>query len=58
MNISPIKPTIGASVSGVDLNHLTDDDKATLKNALLTHQVLFFKAFDQPIASGIGKFVW
>lgn len=44
MNISPIKPTIGASVSGVDLNHLTDDDKATLKNALLTHQVLFFKA--------------
>lgn len=44
MNISSIKPTIGASVSGVDLNHLTDDDKATLKNALLTHQVLFFKA--------------
>ncbi|MDO4450403.1 MAG: taurine dioxygenase [Moraxella sp.] len=43
LTVTPIKPTIGATVSGVDLNQLTDSDNQAIKDALLKHQVLFFK---------------
>lgn len=43
MNITPLKSTIGAIISDIDLNQLTDDDRHTIKKALLSHQVLFFK---------------
>lgn len=43
IQITPIKPAIGATITGVDLNHLSADDNEAIKDALLKHQVLIFK---------------
>lgn len=42
ITITPIKPAIGAKITGIDLNNLSYDDNTIIKNALLEHQVLFF----------------
>lgn len=46
LNISPIKSTIGAVIDGVDLNQLNDDTLQQIKDALLKHQVIFFRNQD------------
>lgn len=46
LNISPIKSTIGAVIDGVDLNQLNDDTLQQIKDALLKHQVVFFRNQD------------
>lgn len=43
LQITPIKPTIGAIVEGVDLNNLTEQTHEQIRQALLAHQVLFFR---------------
>jgi taurine dioxygenase len=44
VNIRPLTPTIGAVVEGVDLAQpLSDDLLAQIRNALLTHEVIFFE---------------
>jgi taurine dioxygenase len=50
LDISPLTPTIGAEVQGVDLAHPIDDDTlAGLRQALLDWKVLFFR--DQDITT-------
>ncbi|WP_432481283.1 taurine dioxygenase [Moraxella sp. ZY200743] len=44
--IKPIKQTIGAIIEGVNLNELTDEALAQIKQALLDHQVIFFRNQD------------
>lgn len=39
----PIKPTLGAIVTGIDLNTPTQADVRAIHEGLLTHQVLFFR---------------
>lgn len=46
LSISPIKSTIGAVIDGVDLNQLNDDTLQQIKDALLKHQVIFFRNQD------------
>lgn len=46
LTITPIKPTIGAVIGGVDLNNLTEEILAEIKQALLDHQVIFFRDQD------------
>ena len=41
MQISPLTPSIGAEVSGVDLLHATGPEIETLRRAWLQHKVLF-----------------
>lgn len=43
LQVTPIKPAIGAIVEGVDLNNLTEQTHEQIRQALLTHQVLFFR---------------
>ena len=48
LHISPITPALGAQISGVDLSQeLTRDQRDAIEQALLDHQVLFFR--DQPL---------
>lgn len=48
LNITPLSPALGAIVGGVDLRQpLADADQRAIEQALLDHQVLFFRA--QPI---------
>lgn len=48
LNITPLSPSLGAIVGGIDLRQpLTDANQQAIEQALLTHQVLFFRA--QPI---------
>jgi taurine dioxygenase len=48
IDIIPLSPSLGAQISGVDLSRdLTGDQRAAIEQALLTHQVLFFR--NQPI---------
>lgn len=48
LNITPLSPALGAIVGGIDLRRsLTDADQLAIEQALLEHQVLFFRA--QPI---------
>lgn len=42
-HIEPIKPAIGAVITGIDLNHLDEQDQQFIYQALLKHQVLFFR---------------
>ena len=46
LTITPIKDTIGAVIGGVDLNALNDEILAQIKDALLKHQVIFFRDQD------------
>lgn len=46
LTITPIKDTIGAIISGVNLNELNDDTLAKIRDALLKHQVIFFRDQD------------
>lgn len=48
LDITPLSPALGAIVSGIDLRQPPDDSKQqALEQALLAHQVLFFR--DQPL---------
>ena len=48
LHISPITPALGAQISGIDLSQeLTRDQRDAIEQALLDHQVLFFR--DQPL---------
>ncbi|MEU9245753.1 TauD/TfdA family dioxygenase [Streptomyces sp. NPDC048385] len=47
LNVSPLNPTIGGEVTGVDLRKpLNDATSAALRSALLDRKVLFFKEQD------------
>jgi taurine dioxygenase len=41
LSISAVSGALGAEVRGVELDHLTDDGFAAIKQALLDHQVIF-----------------
>ena len=43
MKISPITPSIGAEISGVDLATLHTDNVSAIKDAFLKHHVLVFR---------------
>jgi taurine dioxygenase len=43
MNISPITPTIGAEITGVDLASLNSEAVSAIKTAFLEHHVLVFR---------------
>ena len=45
MQVTPLTPTIGALVSGVDLRQVSDAEFQALHQAFVTHSVLFF--YDQ-----------
>lgn len=48
LHITPISSALGAQISGVDLSReLTTEQRNAIEQALLAHQVLFFR--DQPI---------
>ncbi|MBD9417551.1 taurine dioxygenase [Pseudomonas sp. PDM16] len=48
LNITPLSPALGALVGGIDLRQpLSDANQQAIEQALLDHQVLFFRA--QPI---------
>lgn len=48
LTITPLQPTIGAEISGLDLRQpLSDGHRDQIKAALLKHKVVFFR--DQPI---------
>ena len=42
IEIQPMTEAVGATCSGIDLNHLTDDTFAEIKRALNRHLVLYF----------------
>ncbi|MEB3754977.1 taurine dioxygenase [Acinetobacter sp. MD2(2019)] len=43
LNIKPIKPSIGAVIDGLDLNHLDSLQLNHIHQALLQHHVIFFR---------------
>ena len=44
MQVEPLTPSIGAEIHGVDLaSNLTDDEVGAIRDALLTHLVVFFR---------------
>ena len=43
LNIEKINPNIGAIISGIDLNQISEHELQHLHDALLEHQVLFFR---------------
>lgn len=43
LNIEKIKPTIGAVIKDIDLNHLHQDSIQAIHQALLDHHVIFFR---------------
>lgn len=48
LTLDPLSPALGAVVSGIDLRQPLDDaQQQAIEQALLTHQVLFFR--DQPL---------
>ncbi|PSS50205.1 taurine dioxygenase [Pseudomonas sp. BBP2017] len=48
LTITPLSTALGAQISGIDLSRaINDEQRDTLEQALLKHQVLFFR--DQPI---------
>lgn len=52
--ITPIKDTIGAVISGIDLNQLTDETLSLIKSVLLKHQVIFFRNQDLQTSSQVN----
>ncbi len=51
LSIRPVTPVIGAEILGVDLARLTDAEFAVIRDALMTHCVLFFRDQDISIQS-------
>lgn len=49
LNLTRLNPNIGAIIHDVDLNHVDKETAAAVKQALLDHQVLFFR--NQSLAS-------
>ncbi|HWD32076.1 taurine dioxygenase [Pseudomonas caricapapayae] len=48
LTITPLSTALGAQISGIDLSRaINDEQRDTIEQALLKHQVLFFR--DQPI---------
>ncbi len=43
LTVQPIKSTIGAVISGVDLNHVNAEQLDEIKQLLLKHHVIFFR---------------
>ena len=43
LTIEPLTPVIGAEIAGVDLKSVTTDQVAEIRDALLQHQVIFFR---------------
>lgn len=54
LTIKPIKETIGAIIEGVNLNELTDETLGEIKQALLDHQVIFFRNQDLQTAAQVN----
>ncbi|MDO4440930.1 MAG: taurine dioxygenase [Moraxella sp.] len=54
LTIKPIKETIGAIIEGVNLNELTDEMLGEIKQALLDHQVIFFRNQDLQTAAQVN----
>ena len=54
MTITPIKDTIGAVIGGVDLNALDKQTLLDIKDALLAHQVIFFRDQDLQSAAQVA----
>jgi len=46
LHIAPLSPVIGAEISGVDLSALRPDEFETIRQALVDHQVIFFRDQD------------
>ena len=46
MQISPLTPTLGAEISGLDIRHLDDADVHTLGRAWLDYKVIFLREQD------------
>ena len=46
LRVDPVTPTIGATVTGVDLGALDDDELADVRRSVLDHQVLFLPGQD------------
>ena len=46
INVEPLSPVIGAQISGANLSQLGEADFAAIEQALVDHQVIFFR--DQP----------
>ena len=51
MTVRPLTPVIGAEILGVDLAALDDATFARIREALITHQVIFFRDQDIPVAA-------
>ena len=43
VGVHAVTPVIGAELAGVDLNRVTDDEVAEIRQALLAHRVVFFR---------------
>lgn len=43
LTVTPIKPTIGAVIGGINLNHVTADELHEIGSLLLKHHVIFFR---------------
>nr|WP_171500803.1 taurine dioxygenase [Acinetobacter guerrae] len=43
LSIEQIKPSIGAIITGIDLNHLGEQQTTEIQQALLQHHVIFFR---------------
>src|ERR1051325_6506076 len=43
LTIAKLTPAIGAEISGVDLGHLSNAEASALHDALMAHQVIFFR---------------
>ncbi len=49
LTVTPLSPALGAQISGVDISRdITAEERDAIEQALLKHQVLFFR--DQPIS--------
>jgi len=46
INVEPLSPVIGAQISGANLSQLAEAEFAVIEQALVDHQVIFFR--DQP----------
>ncbi|MGB0412397.1 MAG: taurine dioxygenase [Pikeienuella sp.] len=46
MRVEAITPAIGAEISGIDLNNVSDDIADAIYEALITHHVIFFRGQD------------
>jgi taurine dioxygenase len=55
VNVLPVSPALGAQITGIDLTQpLSDHDQQTIEQALLAHQVLFFRNQNLTPAEHVG----